>query len=385
MKVAFITPSVSRSSGGIFEVELALAKSLTAVGCEVEVYGQNDENTQHDLPRWESIKVYTYPSIGPHAFRYSPALKNAVVKSNCQVGHLQVLWMYTSVVTNHWFSAGKPYVVTIHGMLEPWALQNAGWKKKIVTFLYEGRCLKNANCIHAHTYKEYQDIRKFGLTNPVSIIPNGVDLPDTKPVTQKPAWYAQTNNRKVVLFISRLHPKKGIENMLEAWATLSQHPDWCLVIAGWGDNEYAQSLKNKVRELGLENSIIFTGPLFNQEKHLAFTHADAFILPSLSEGLPMAILEAWSYKVPAVITPACNIPEGYEANAAIKIEPNPTNIAAGLQHLFSLTDDQRQELGQNGYDLVLQKYTWDKIAQQMAQVYEWVANGGQAPATILFD
>ena len=385
MKVAFITPSVSRSSGGIFEVELALAKSLTEVGVEVQVYGQQDENTQNDLPRWNAIKVFTFPSIGPHAFRYSPALKNAIVKSECQVGHLQVLWMYTSVVTNHWFSSGKPYIVTIHGMLEPWALKNAGWKKKIVEFLYEGRCLKNAACIHAHTYKEYKDIRQFGLTNPVSIIPNGVDLPDTKPVTQKPAWYGQAKNRKVVLFISRLHPKKGIENMLEAWGNLTNRQQWCLVIAGWGDNDYAQSLKDKVRNLGLEDDIIFVGPLFDQEKHLAFTHAEAFILPSLSEGLPMAILEAWSYKVPALITPACNLPEGYEAEAAIKIEPNPASIATGLQHLFALTDEQRQQLGQNGYELVLKKYTWDKIAQQMAEVYKWVLEGGPHPNTVLFD
>ena len=386
MKVAFITPSVSRSSGGIFEVELALAKALTDTGCEVEVYGQTDENTVHDLPKWNSIKVYTYPSIGPHAFRYSPALKNAIVKSDSQVGHLQVLWMYTSVVTNHWFRAGKPYIVTIHGMLEPWALNNAGWKKKIVEFLYEGRCLKNAACIHAHTYKEYLDIRKFGLTNPVSIIPNGVDLPNTMSVAEKPAWYAQAKNRKVLLFISRLHPKKGLENLLEAWATLApQSKEWCLVIAGWGDKDYAQSLKDKTSALAIEEDVIFAGPLFEQEKHKAFTHADAFILPSLSEGLPMAILEAWSYKVPALITPACNLPEGYQANAALKIEPNPKSIATGLKELFALTDEQRHQLGTNGYELVLEKYTWDKIAEQMAEVYKWVVGGGAPPKTVLFE
>lgn len=367
-------------------MELALAKSLTNIGCEVQVYGQQDENTVHDLPKWNSIKVNTYPSIGPHAFRYSPALKNAIVKSDCQVGHLQVMWMYTSVVTNHWFNSGKPYIVTIHGMLEPWALNNAGWKKKIVEFLYEGRTLKNAACIHAHTYKEYQDIRKFGLKNPVSIVPNGVDLPNITPNVEKPAWFGQTQNRKVLLFISRLHPKKGLENLLKAWASVKENnPDWCLVIAGWGDKDYAQSLKDMTAELQLENDIIFAGPLFEQQKHQAFTYADGFILPSLSEGLPMAILEAWSYKVPALITPACNLPEGYNAQAAIKIEPNPTAIAGGLQQFFSLTDEQRQQLGLNGYNLVLEKYTWDNIARQMAEVYKWVVEGGQPPATVLFE
>jgi poly(glycerol-phosphate) alpha-glucosyltransferase len=190
----------------------------------------------------------------------------------------------------------------------------------------------------------------------------------------------------VLLFISRLHPKKGLENLLQAWANLAQgNQKWCLVIAGWGDKEYAQSLNNLVADLQIDRSVIFTGPLFESEKHKAFSHADAFILPSLSEGLPMAILEAWSYKVPVLITPACNLPEGYQAQAAIKIEPNPSAIEAGLQTLFSLSEEQRKALGENGYQLVLAKYTWDKIAQQMAFLYNWVVKGGEKPESVLLD
>jgi poly(glycerol-phosphate) alpha-glucosyltransferase len=294
--------------------------------------------------------------------------------------------MYTSVVTNNWFKTGKPYITTIHGMLEPWALKNAGWKKKIVTILYEGKCLKNATCIHAHTYKEYQDIRKFGLKNPVCIIPNGVDIPEGKTVQGKPAWFSKAGGRKVMLYLGRLHPKKGLENLIEAWAkTPEDNKDWCLVVAGWGEKEYMTLLENKTRELQQEQNIIFAGPQFDQDKEKTLSSSDAFILPSLSEGLPMAILEAWAYHLPALYTNACNIPEGYEHQAAIKIEASSAGLAKDLKAFFSMPEEQLKSLGGNGYNLVLKKFTWNKVAEQMAVVYKWLVNGGPKPEMVYLD
>jgi glycosyltransferase involved in cell wall biosynthesis len=385
MKIAFITPSVSRSSGGIFEIELALAKTLHNQGLEVEIFGQNDEYTSKDLPRWGPIKVHTFPSIGPHSFRYSPLLKKAVVKSDCSIAHLHVIWMYTSIVVNHWHKTGKPYMVTINGMLEPWALKNARWKKKIVEFLYEKRCLNNASCLHANTYKEYTDIRKFGLNNPVCIIPNGVELP-VKKSDGKPTWHKATKGRKVLLFIGRLHPKKGIIQLLQAWAELGMETkDWCLVIAGWGDKDYCDILCDKTKELNIINEVIYAGPQFDEEKHSAFSNATAFILPSFSEGLPMAVLEAWSYQLPTLISPACNLPEAYTQKAAIKVEPNKDDITCGLKQLFLLNESERSALGTNAYALIKQRFTWDKIAVQLTDVYKWIKNGGEAPNTVLIN
>jgi poly(glycerol-phosphate) alpha-glucosyltransferase len=386
MKVAFITPSVSRSAGGIFEVEIALAKSLQESGCDVEVYSQTDENTEKDLVKWNSIKVNVFPSIGPHAFRYSPLLNRAVLSSNCDIAHLHVMWMYTSVVTNNWHKTGKPYITTIHGMLEPWALRNAKFKKKVVELLYERKCLENATCIHAHTLKEYSDIRSFGLKNPVCIIPNGVDIPIFNNFLEKPQWFKQTNNRKVLLYLGRLHPKKGLEALLSAWKnTVTEHHDWCLVIAGWGDKSYTEFLRKKIIEDKQEANIFLPGPQFDQEKNRSFANASGFILPSLSEGLPMAILEAWSYKLPVLSTPACNIPEGYERNAALKILPDQNGIEKGLKKLFSLSSDTRSTMGENGYRLTIEKFTWQKIGEQMAEVYKWVTFGGEKPHNVVMD
>ncbi len=386
MNIAFITPSVSRSAGGIFEVELALGKALVSSGCNITVYGQRDENTNKDLSKWDPMEVQVFPSTGPHAFRYSPLLKNAVVNSNCELAHLHVIWMYTSIVTNHWHKKGKPYMVTIHGMLEPWALKNAKLKKKIVKLLYEGKCLANATCIHAHTYKEYEDIRSFGLTNSVCVIPNGVEIPQTGQIQEKPGWHSSVKDRKVLLYLGRLHPKKGLENLIEAWALLKAvNKNWLLVIAGWGEKPYMESLKAKTQQLHQQSNIIFPGPQFEGEKNQSFASADAFILPSFSEGLPMAILEAWSYRLPVLSTPACNIPEGYERQAAIEIKASVEGIKTGLQELFSLNAENRKEMGENGYKLVVEKFTWEKIGQQMAEVYRWLLQGGQTPKTIILN
>jgi poly(glycerol-phosphate) alpha-glucosyltransferase len=385
MKVAFITPSVSRSAGGIFEVEIALAKSLRNSGCEVAVYSQRDDNTEKDLAKWGSIKVNVFPSIGPHAFRYSPLLNRAVLTSKCDIAHLHVMWMYTSVVTNNWHKTGKPYIITIHGMLEPWALKNARFKKKIVEFLYEGKCLNNATCIHAHTFKEYEDIRAFGLTNPVCIIPNGVDIPISDNVLEKPKWFQQANNRKVLLYLGRLHPKKGLENLISAWAKKKDTTKWCLVIAGWGDNNYVENLKKQTKELNQETNIIFPGPQFDNDKNRCFAHADAFILPSFSEGLPMSILEAWSYRLPVICTPECNLPEAYEKNAALKIEATQQGVEEGLKQLLLLSEENRLSMGKNGYHLIVEKFTWEKVSQQMAEVYSWIIRGGQQPQTVILN
>jgi poly(glycerol-phosphate) alpha-glucosyltransferase len=386
MKIAFITPSVSRSAGGIFEIELALARSLHDKGHIIKVYGQLDENTVNDLPRWEPMNINVFTSIGPHSFRFSPSLQKAVLNSNCDVAHLHVIWMYTSLVINKWHKTGRPYIVTINGMLEPWALKNANWKKQVAKFLYEDRCLTNAACIHANTYKEYIDIRKFGLKKPVCIIPNGVDLPGNNISIKTPAWFHKVNNRKVLLYLGRLHPKKGLDNLILAWAQIAnQTKHWCLVIAGWGEKEYVQRLESKSEELKQEENIIYAGAQFGQEKNNTFAHADAFILPSFSEGLPMAILEAWSYKLPVLSTVACNIPEGYNEHAAIEIDSSPSGIVKGLNQLFCFSHEERIQMGKNGFDLINKKFTWDKVANQMTAVYKWVLQGGKIPETIILN
>ena len=264
-------------------------------------------------------------------------------------------------------------------MLDPWALKNSAWKKKIAGWLYENRNLRSAACIHALCESEYQSIRAYGLKNPVAIIPNGVDLPSPTDTKVTPPWEPRVDgDKKVILFLGRIHPKKGLVNLVKAWSKVKPK-DWILAIAGWDQGGHEIQLKELVAEFGLTEDVIFLGPVFNDLKQACFQNASAFILPSFSEGLPMSVLEAWSYGLPVLMTKFCNIPEGFEANAAIEIQPEPDSIAEGLKNFLNLHESVRKQIGQNGLELVKNKFTWPKIAVEMIDVYKWILGQGEKP------
>ena len=409
MTIGFITPSISRKAGGIFEIERRLAQELHKGGVEIEIFGLNDEFTAEDANQWTPLNPKTHPVSGVRSFGYSPALLKGILESPADLMHLHALWMHTSVVTRRWHLAkGKPYVVTPNGMLEPWALSNSGFKKKIAGFLYEDRMLHRAACLQANTEKELRDFRAYGLKNPVCVIPNGVDLLDTETLKTE----TLKSGRKILLFLGRLHPKKGLVNALRAWAKIRgqgaevrSQEEWQFVVAGWDQGGHEAELKRLCKDLGLsysdipaasflaENltsdlsslssaSVVFVGPAFGEHKDALLRRASAFILPSFSEGLPMSVLEAWSYRLPVLMTENCNIPEGFVADAALRIGTDVENIAEGLSLLFRAPISTLRSLGENGRTLVERQFAWPQIAAQMKEVYDWVLGGGEVPGCV---
>ena len=191
---------------------------------------------------------------------------------------------------------------------------------------------------------------------------------------------------KVLLYLGRLTRKKGVHFLLDGWArALRAGPvgrDWRLVIAGWSQYGYEAELKAQAAALGLDSTVCFPGPQFGQAKAAAFAHASAFALPSTSEGLPTVVLEAWASGLPVLMTPQCNIPEGFAAAAALRVETRAEDLARGLQELFSMTDAERREMGAKGHRLVSEKFTWPKVAREMKAVYEWLLGGGSPPACV---
>jgi poly(glycerol-phosphate) alpha-glucosyltransferase len=132
-----------------------------------------------------------------------------------------------------------------------------------------------------------------------------------------------------------------------------------------------------------QSSIVFMGPQFGEEKAACYRDCDAFILPSFSEGLPMVVLEAWAYAKPVLMTPECNLPEGYAAGAALRIETNPQTLAASLDDLFRTPHSALRALGEKGRELVVTRFTWPRIAAEMKAVYDWVLGGGPKPACVI--
>lgn len=391
MNVSFLTPSVSRALGGIYEVERNLGKALDrSTPVSVEVVGLEDERTEEDLSEWRPLQPTVHPVSGPAAFGYSPGLVDTLVDLGPDLVHLHSLWMYTSVATLRWkWRTNRPHIITVHGMLDPWAVQNARWKKQLAGWLYEQANLRRAACLHVFSEAEYEAVRDYGLDTPVCVIPNGVQLPDETVAAEAP-WAEEIGPEKnVLLFLGRIHPKKGLVELLEAWKRVQEaggaHTgEWALAVVGWDDGGHENELRRMVEREAI-GDVHFLGPMFGTEKEAAFSHAEAFVLPSHSEGLPMAVLEAWSYRLPVMMTSACNLPVGFDKEAAVRVEPSPTSIGDGMHTLFEQSEAERRDMGRRGRALVEKQFTWEQVARQMTEVYRWVLGKGEPPSTVVFD
>ena len=297
--------------------------------------------------------------------------------------HLHGLWeQSTAVAAQAARQTGVPYVLSAHGMLEPWALANKRAKKLLYAGLVERKNVGGAACLHALTQAEAEQYFAFGARCPVAVIPNGVDVPEHAEATAFLARYPALQGKRIVLFLARLHPKKGLNLLLESWVALaSRFPDAHLVIAG-PDSEGTQArLTAFVIERGLEASVSFVGMLRGDDKWSALAAAEAMVLPSYSEGLSVSILEAMGLGLPVVITTGCNLPEVEEFKAGWQIEPVRDRLTAALAELLSNAPDENRAIGARGAALVKARFTWPKVAAQMAEVYRWVA-GGPKPETV---
>lgn len=373
--VDLVVPSLSRLGGGITSSSTRLAQNLQQ-HAEISVSALADSFTAEDRPNWEPLPTQAFPVWGPRAFGFAPKLAPSLRRSHSDLLHTHGLWLYPSIATR---LAGKPYLVTPHGMLDKWALQNSRTKKRLAAVLFENAHLRGAACLHALCQSEADSMRAYGLRNPICMIPNGVDLPDSHP-QGNPPWPSHSH-QKTLLYLGRIHPKKGLRNLLLAWEKVKS-TDWQLLIAGWDQNGHELELKELAQKLGLA-SVHFSGPLFGPAKEAAYAQADAFILPSVSEGLPMVILEAWAYARPVLMTNECNLPEGFTAQAALRIETNVSGIAQGLQNLFSQSKEALQQMGGRGRELATQRFSWTGVSQEMLTVYYWILNQGPRPLSVI--
>jgi len=391
VKTLCLLESVSRSDGGIFEAECALQKHLSQdEGVQVQVVGLEDRFTCEDSPRWMPLTPKVLAVSGPRALGYSSEFGGAL-DQQADLLYSASLWRYPSWAALRWKEmTGKPMIVAPHGSLDGWALQHSYFRKRIAGLLFKDRQLSAASCLRGLSEAEGDSFRAYGLKNPICVIPNGVELPESSSRSLRVG-------KRTLLFLGRIHPKKGLMNCLRAFARKQKFHDWCFVIAGWDQGGHEVELQKLCEELGLrverggskiggqlsESEVVFWGPAFGAEKTQLFRSADAFILPSLSEGLPMAVLEAWAHGLPVVITPECNLSEAFMDEAAIRINPDAQSISVGLEELFSMPDSELQAMGARGRQLVEQRFSWKIVARQMKQVYDWLIGGGEKPECVM--
>lgn len=310
----------------------------------------------------------------------------AAVQS-AEVVHLHGLWQaQTRRGARTARAAGVPYVVTAHGMAEPWALRHKYWKKRLYLAMVEAKNLRRASCLHAMTRPEVEHLRILAPWTPVCFIPIGVDLSLAEDLPSRSILEAERpelRGKFVLLFFGRLHVKKGLDLLGEAFGRIAHDwPDVHLLLAG-NDQGAWSPFQARMEQLGLAGRMTYLGHVPSERTRQVWAAADAFILPSYSEGFSMAVLEALVHRLPSIITTACHFPEVAKAGGAIVASPDADSVTQGLRDLMGRSPDQRAELGRNGRRLVEDHYTWDRHADRLASVYRWISGGGPPPEVVI--
>ena len=273
-----------------------------------------------------------------------------------------------------------PYILSAHGMLERWALQSKRLKKALYATLVETDNLRRASCLRALTHSEVNDYRRIGLTNSIAVVPSGVAIPPGASGDAFLESYPHLRDKRLVVFLGRLHPKKGLSLLLRAWGRFA-HQDAHLVIAGPDFDGTRSGLEKLAAELEISDQVTFAGMLSGAMKWSALAAAGIFVLPSYSEGFSVAVLEALAMGVPVIVSRACNIPEVAEQGCGWMVEPEEAALANALEESLLTSTPALRSMGERGKALVTSRYSWPVVGRQMAQVYRWVA-GGPPPSDV---
>jgi glycosyltransferase involved in cell wall biosynthesis len=372
MRCLHIMPGLDPRLGGISAAVPRLAEAIRASGrYEVGVLafcsaaeGIESEGTH----QFEVVRL-SWPSAFSDIM-----VRNKLhgIIAEYDVVHLHGLWqLYGWALLRAAEAQNKIILVAAHGMLDRWALANRRWKKLVYSVLIERRNLRRASCLHALTETEAQDYRRYGLQAPIAVIPNGVQVPESVDSETFYAALPELRGRKIVLFLGRLHYKKGLDLLCRAWAEIhGSFPDAHLVIAGPDSENTLARIEALVAKFRLSSSVTFAGMLSGSLKWAALAAATVFVLPSYSEGFSMAILEALALGVPVLITRHCNFPEVAHRRCGWVTEAATPPVASALAECLTLPEESRSELSSNARSLIQRRYEWGVIGRQMTALYD---------------
>lgn len=366
MKILQVVAEIHAESSGPSYSVPALTRGLIRAGGKAEIH------TLAPLPAsLGGIPATGYPkSIFPFRLLGCSRAMLAGLRAACKdadVIHDHGIWLAPNIYADTARRGTNcKLIVSPRGMLAAWSLNHSKWKKRLVWhFFGQKRALFAADMFHATCYEEYREIRALGLRAPVMLLPNGIDLPEALP--EKSAA-----GRRKLVFLSRIHPKKGLEMLLEAWKVLSaEFPEWDLEIAGPLAGEYPRLLQEKVRAMRLER-VRFTGELRGRDKVEFLAGAELFVLPTFNENFGLAVAEALSCGTPAVVCKGAPW-EGLDRNdCGSWVETGVAGVLEGLRRNMSLDRETLRDMGRNGREWMRRDFNWDVIGVKTLECYRYL-------------
>lgn len=360
MKLIHFIPSIDRTSGGVGAYMQLLSKELGKL-CDLYIV---TENTEHQLKIENADILYIpcnisqYKAMKKEWHKIIDEIKPDLVHVNC-------CWMPCCALVQKWAQkSGYKVVLTPHGMLEPWIIARHYWTRKFPALLfYQKKAIVNADYLHATAESEKENLLKLGYNNRIQIIPNGVDLEN---IPMKSSW----KRTKTILFLSRIHIKKGINFLIEAVASLKNELNgYRVIIAGEGEENYIHELQKLAKENGISDIIQFVGGVYGDLKWELFQTADVFVLPTHSENFGIVVAEALACGTPVITTKGTPWQELETYHSGWWTEIGTQATIKALRSFLSLTEMELKNMGINGRKLIEEKYSAKSMALKMTELY----------------
>lgn len=371
MKILQTIAGFGAHSGGTSTCTYDLLSAMRVIGCDVDLMTIQSTDLMGKGEAW--IKALPNDAITPYG--YSRNMNRFLKQNDYDLYHTNGMWMHcnhATCVTAR--KKDKPYIITPHGMLYPQALARSAWKKKILlNFGGVNQDLRLADCIHCTCKEEMMHYRNLGYKNPVAVIPNPVPVPSFVNDLIHERYI------KRIGFLGRLHPRKNVESLLDAWISLGiAVKDARLVIMGKGEPQYEQMLKERVRQHGLKN-VEFAGFVTGREKFEQLASLTALCVPSDFENFGMIVTEALSVGTPVIASLGTPWEELNTEHCGYWVKNDVPTLAGTIADVLSLSAEEIARMGENGKRLVQAKYKDTQVALMMKQLYEWMLNGREKP------
>jgi glycosyltransferase involved in cell wall biosynthesis len=354
MKVLLAVPFRYDSQiGGPAHTVAAIGRGLNDCGIETTLFSRQQRRHPSPVPAGSMLEIGRVDLV--HNFGLWQDMSHAVSLS-------ARLWR-------------TPLVLAPLGMLEPWALAQGATKKRIALRLYQRKDLERAEAVHATATSEIESVRRLGIRTPIALIPHGVDIPDDRDARDKPD---NGSEKRVMLFLSRLHPKKGLMELVEAWNAL-RPVDWRAIVAGPDERGHRAEVEAAVRRYGLESSFEFTGPVSHVEKERLLRFADLFVLPTYSENFGLVVPEALARSTPVLTTRGAPWSELPETQCGWWIDTGTEALTRALESILPMSKGELHAMGRRGRKMIIERYSWNAIIAKHVELYRWLDGSASRP------
>lgn len=360
MKIIHYIPSIDRMAGGISTYMQVLAKPLGTMA-EVHIMTHASENP---LPM-ENCKVHDIPRYRPFSGVWKKAVVDLLDSVRPDIVHVNCCWTPDCAMIQRLAQKrGYKVVLTPHGMLEPWIIKRHYWTRKVpALWLYQKAAVQRADCVQATAESERGNLLKLGYNSNIKVVRLGIDA---ESIEMKRSW----KKSRQILFLSRVHVKKGINFLVEAADVLrNELQGYKILVAGEGEADYVEAMKRMICDRGLQDIVKLIGGVYGDEKWRLFQTSDFFVLPTHSENFGLAIAESLASGTPVITTVGTPWSDLNSSEAGAWIEIGTQPLVETLRKFLSLSDDEREAMGRNGRKLIEEKYSAHVMAVQMMEVY----------------